>query len=364
MRRPTVHRLRRALVAALVLFVVAVVVASFISIPYYAITPGQAIDVADMVSLPNGLDHAHPGRVLMTDVNLISLRAIDYLYYRWNGTDQVVPASELTGGATAAQYAAQGAIDMANARQAATVVALSTLGYRVRARPAGVIVYQPLARSPAAGRLKIGEVISSVDGVATPTPVALEQVLAKQAPGTRVRLDVHVLGSTSTRVVRLRLGRITSTSCAVVPARATASAARPCVGILIEPAYRTTGMPFAVKIDSEGIIGPSAGLAFTLGLIDALNRGDLTGGHRVAATGTMSVNGQVGPVGGVAQKTVAVERAGAQVFFVPPQEYATARAHATGRMHVEAVATLHQAIVDLERLGGRLVAPSSTSSRS
>ena len=101
-----------------------------------------------------------------------------------------------------------------------------------------------------------------------------------------------------------------------------------CLGLYLDQLYETGGLPFSVDLKSEGIIGPSAGLAFTLGLLEKLDPSDLTGGHLVAATGTMSITGQVGDVGGVAQKTVAVRERGAVLFLVPPQEYAVAKAHA------------------------------------
>ena len=75
--------------------------------------------------------------------------------------------------------------------------------------------------------------------------------------------------------------------------------------------------PFPVHINVTNIGGPSAGLAMTLGVIDALDKGSLTGGRTVAATGTIDSQGNVGDVGGVPQKTVAVENAGASIFFVP-----------------------------------------------
>ena len=78
--------------------------------------------------------------------------------------------------------------------------------------------------------------------------------------------------------------------------------------------------PFPISIDVTDIGGPSAGLAMTLGVIDTLSGGRLTGGRTVAATGTMDSDGHVGDVGGVPQKTVAVENAGATIFLVPPQE--------------------------------------------
>jgi Lon-like protease len=117
----------------------------------------------------------------------------------------------------------------------------------------------------------------------------------------------------------------------------------------------TFTLPFNVNIDVGDIGGPSAGLALTLGLLGILSGADLTGGHRVAATGTINLDGTVGDVGGVAQKTVAVRKAGAQVFFVPPQELKTAQSEA-GSMKVDAVSTLQQALSDLQALGGHLPA--------
>src|ERR1019366_8350476 len=100
--------------------------------------------------------------------------------------------------------------------------------------------------------------------------------------------------------------------------------------------------------------GPSAGLSMTLGIIDKLSGGDLTGTRIVAATGPIDAAGNVGDVGGVPQKTIAVERAGATVFFVPPQEYKNALSKDTPQLHVYAVSTLDQALRILKRLGGKI----------
>jgi len=364
---PRRRRLLSVALSVLVFLLAAVVAAAFIQLPYYAITPGSGIDVASLIVVPKRLHHAHGGRFLLTDVELVRLRAINYLYYRWNSADQVVPSSALTNGATSTEYDQQGVIDMANAQQAATVVALQTVGYHVGATPTGVIVYQLEAGAPAAGRLVVGDVITAVGGTTATTSSALRAILAKAAPGQAEALAVHEFGTKRRRTVRLRLGqervRGTGSDAEVVCLAAgqhttlpapPAGYPRACLGILTEQEYKTVGSPFPVSIQSDGIIGPSAGLAFTLGLINELDRGDLTGGRRVAATGTMSVDGQVGDVGGVAQKTAAVRAAGATVFIVPSQALATAKAHAGAGLTVLGVSTVRQAIADLERLGGKL----------
>jgi PDZ domain-containing protein len=107
-------------------------------------------------------------------------------------------------------------------------------------------------------------------------------------------------------------------------------------------------------VNLNNIGGPSAGLAFTLGLINTLSGGKLTGGRIVAATGTICADGTVGQVGGVPQKTVAVENAHATVFLVPEAEVGQAQSKATSSLHVFGVTSLQQALHDLESLGGHL----------
>jgi PDZ domain-containing protein len=109
--------------------------------------------------------------------------------------------------------------------------------------------------------------------------------------------------------------------------------------------------PVQVSIDSGRVGGPSAGLAFTLGILDVMTPGSLTGGLRISSTGTMSLDGSVGPVGGVHQKVMASRRAGIDLMFVPASEIEEARRFA-GDLRVEPVETLDQALEILTTLGG------------
>ena len=99
----------------------------------------------------------------------------------------------------------------------------------------------------------------------------------------------------------------------------------------------------------------------TLGIMDKLTSGRLTGNRIVAATGEIDEHGNVSAVGGVAEKTIAVEDAGASVFFVPLGDgnLAAAKSKATPQLHVYGVRNVSQVLRILERLGGRV--PSTTS---
>jgi PDZ domain-containing protein len=97
-------------------------------------------------------------------------------------------------------------------------------------------------------------------------------------------------------------------------------------------------------------------------VLDELTTGNLTGGKKVAATGTIGVDETVGPIGGIALKTIAVERSGADVFLVPKDDptgggvqYSAAVAAARGHhLRVIAVGTLDDALNALRSIGGNL----------
>ena len=107
---------------------------------------------------------------------------------------------------------------------------------------------------------------------------------------------------------------------------------------------------------TRSIGGPSAGLAFTLTLIDELTPGELTGGQDVAVTGTIELDGTVGPIGGLRQKASAVAQAGVEYFLVPTaqgeDDIAAAREAGGDDLTIVPVATLDEALAALEELGG------------
>jgi PDZ domain-containing protein len=118
----------------------------------------------------------------------------------------------------------------------------------------------------------------------------------------------------------------------------------------------TVDLPFELSIDTQSIGGPSAGLAFTLTLIDELTDGELTGGGDVAVTGTIQLDGSVGPIGGLRQKASAVSQAGVDVFIVPAaqgeKDIAAAREAVGDGVEIMPVATLDEALAALASIGG------------
>ncbi|MFE5582947.1 S16 family serine protease [Kitasatospora sp. NPDC056531] len=109
-----------------------------------------------------------------------------------------------------------------------------------------------------------------------------------------------------------------------------------------------------VKVDLGDVGGPSAGQMLALGIVDKLagdgKGGDLTGGLKIAGTGTIEKDGTVGPVGGVPLKTQAAARDGATVFLLPRDECADAKVHTPKSLRLVPVGTLAESVSALEAL--------------
>ncbi len=346
---------------------------------YYSIAPGTAPVVSadpacrassgGSLSLPGGKacvrvvvpsSRTSPvdGSIMMVDVLVGPATPGDFLLHQLGLLHQfrdgtvLVPSSEILGNTPPSQLNCQNNQQMAGATSSAAVVALRRLGYTVAQNDLGAQVDLVSPGTPAAAAgLECNDLITSVDGRAVHTAADLVSAIHAAAPGQTVHLGVTraAKGGKATQVqLDARLSGTPSLNC---------QPARPDQAFLgVETETRSTyTYPFNLDIQVGQIGGPSAGLALTLGILDALGHGGLTGGHRVAATGTIDFQGNVGDVGGVAQKAVAVRQAGAQVFFVPPQELAQARSEA-GSMKVYAVSTLSQALADLKSLGGQIPA--------
>jgi PDZ domain-containing protein len=205
--------------------------------------------------------------------------------------------------------------------QAAMSVALGRLGYPVK------VVVQGLADdSPSEGALEEGDALEAIDGVATPDTEALDEVLGSIPGGTTVTVSYTRLGEPGTATVTTRAAEEREGSLLGVT-------------ILEQPSA-----PFDVDIQVEDVGGPSAGLMLTLGILDLVGDDDLTAGAVIAGTGTIDVDGKVGPIGGIPLKMVAAQEIGAELFLVPEGNCAEAAAAADPGFPLAKVGTLDDAL--------------------
>jgi len=312
--------------------------ASYITLPYYSVAPGSARQVNDLIQVPKERAFPPQGKFYLATVSLQRATPVGVLVGWLDGDTDVVPEERILGNAPRGDYSEQNRQLMSQSKQVASVVALRQLGYPVAEYGSGGVVVAVEKGAPADGRLSPGDVILAVDG--RPTMLASEAVAIIRAhqPGDAVRLDVRSAEG-AVRSEQLNLA---------------ANPRRPggFLGVTILTKDQRFDYPFEIKIESGEIGGPSAGLAYTLGVLDTLTAGELTGGKKVATTGTMEIDGTVGNVGGVAQKTAAVRAAGAEYFLVPPDEFEEARSHSGSDLKVMKAGSLSEALSVLSGLGG------------
>lgn len=341
---PPKHRLLGLTIALVLVFGIVAVSFNY-PLPYYALAPGSARAVAPLIEAGDAPVYPPEGEVLLTTISLQQVHPFEALR-GWLRTDvDVLPEEEIRPPETSDQEYRQFNFQvMDESKQNAIVVALRRLGYEVKEKGEGALVEKVLPQFPAEGRLQPGDVITAIDGQPVQLVTDATKVISASRPGDVITISVKQPDGTEPREV------------AVPVAADPEQGGKTVLGVFLRSFKRDFEMPFDVDINSGSIGGPSAGLAFTLGVIDTLTEGELTGGRKVAVTGTIELDGRVGDVGGVAQKTSAVKAAGAEVFIVPAGEYEVARERAGSNLTVIKVTTLQEALDALGRLGGDLTA--------
>jgi len=221
-----------------------------------------------------------------------------------------------------------GQVEMLDSQKIAPYVALKLLGYRVTERTAGVAVLQVENGAPAAKVLQPNDVILAVDGQAVKTIAELHGVLGRKHPGDRLE-------------IRFRRGNAIRK--ATVTTKAAADNSKQAILGIFASDNLQVRLPVQVTIDSQGIGGPSAGLAFALEILQELGR-NVAHGRKIAATGELGLDGQVLPIGGVKQKTLGARRAHVDAFLVPAGDNAReARRYADG-LRIIPVENVQQAL--------------------
>jgi PDZ domain-containing protein len=216
----------------------------------------------------------------------------------------------------------------------AAAVALQGAGYRVRIRAAGARIAAVFPHTPAAGSLRETEVIVAVNGKAVHTPGQLRTQMTTVRPGQTVRLGI-----------RTAHGLRTPTISTIADPH---DKSRALMGIEVDQAG-SIRLPVQVHINPGAVVGPSAGLAFALEIMERLGR-NVDHGLRVAATGELELNGGVVPIGGVEQKTIEARNAGADVLLLPAGDNAAVARRYAGSMEVVPVESFQQALHKLATL--------------
>jgi Lon-like protease len=348
------RRTRWWMVTTAVVLAAVVVAGSFVRLPYYTVAPGSVRNTESLISVegaPTYPDDA--GELGYLTVSFMQATPFAMVRAWVDGDIEVLDEGTALGGRRRDENQELNRQMMDSAKDVATAVALRSLGYDVRVVGSGAVVVRIESGTPADGALSPGDTIVGVDGRAVTTSLELTEALGAATAGQQVVLDVQRVSA----AVSVHGGGLPGTDLPVDKVTVILGAwpddpARPLLGVQTTSRDLSYDFPFPVVIDSGNVIGPSAGLAFALGIVDVLTPGNLTGGRKVAVTGTISLNGVVGRVGGVPQKSAAALGAGATVLLVPVDEADAAIARVGDQMEVVPVATFTEALEALARISG------------
>lgn len=306
------------------------VVAWNVELPYLAYSPGPIADAADSVVAEEVELFPPEGELVMLTILQQDVNVFEAFIAGVDPTiDLVRKQAVRREGESDQEYRNRVLDQMSSSNFRAVTVALQYLGYEME--PVEVIVTNVEEGVPAAGKIEPGDVISSVNG----NPIAsfddLERALEGYDVGDTISLKVD--REESTREFEVELAEREN------------EPREPMIGITIRS---VTEPPFPIEIRAGDVGGPSAGLMHTLAIIDNLTEGELTKGRVIAGTGTIDFDGTVGSIGGIRQKVVAAEAAGADYILVPEGNYETALTAERETIEIVPVATLDEAISFLE----------------
>ena len=314
--------------------------AMLIHVPYVIESPGSLYQTTDRISISGATPYPTEDKIELVTVSVDNrVTALEKFFADHNGDDVVVPAKDVLGNQTPAQNDELNRLLMSQSKDDAVLTALQKLGYDVHPTSTGAIVQETVQGGAADGKIRVAETIVSIDDKPITSRDDLTGVLATHKPGDTVTLGLEATDGTK-RTLPIQLGENPQK-----PGGAF-------LGVSITSRLVYPDLPVKVTVNSGDIGGPSAGLAFTLGILDLMTPGDLTGGHEVAVTGTVDGTGAVGPIGGIETKVVAVAREGVKYFLVPAENADAARSKAPKGLQIVPVHTLDEALAFLASIGG------------
>ncbi|MCY4629914.1 MAG: PDZ domain-containing protein [bacterium] len=328
------------LAAVLAAVVTAVLVLTFVSAPYYALYPGDVYSATGAVS-----SDSEPTYEPMSLIGFVTISAHPTeSLWQWVVAyldDSVTLQHEdvFNRGLTPQERRNTDARLMTRSQDLSVYVALAELGYDLP--DSQVVVSGLIPCMPAAEHITIGDVITSVGGEPVSESSEVSSAVRSREVGELVEFGLRRQDETESVVVDIRLGS-SADECIDPATRTTREDERPLLGVILANDVGDLGVD--VDFATGNIAGPSAGLAFSLSVVDLLSPGELTEGRPVAVTGTISPDGSVGTVGGIAQKVQAVEQRNFRLMLVPPGQYEEAAAAASEALEIVEVSSMAEAM--------------------
>jgi PDZ domain-containing protein len=300
-----VNRRILTLIVALVPIVVFGVLLAVVTVPYVSLGPGPAFDTLgevdgkQVVDIKGTQTHPTSGHLDMTTVSQRDDLSLAEALTLWlSGQQQLMPRDLVyPPGQSREEIDKANDADFKESEHSAEYAALGYLKY-----PQAVIVAAVNDPGPSVSKLQAGDSVQAVNGTPVATVEQFTSYLKNTKPGQQVTVDFRRKNA-SPGVAQITLGSNKDRK----------------YGFAGLSVMNAPWAPFVVDFNLANVGGPSAGLMFSLAVVDKLTTGNLAGSKFVAGTGTIKPDGTVGRIGGIVHKMTAARDAGATVFLVPAE---------------------------------------------
>lgn len=322
--------MRRALRSGGVLLLVAAAFAvGWVRLPLYSLGPGPAREITPLIRVEGAPTYGSSGHLVMTTVRFTKLTAIGALI-SWIDPERAVVAEAVVypPGLTPEEEERRAISQMDQSKIDAAAVVLSEVADYPDEHGSGALIELVGEGCPADRRLFPGDVIKTIDGESVDSRREASRLIDAVPTGEPIEFRVEADGE-------LEAVRVTRGPCP--------GSDEELLGIFLLDAF-----PFQITIRSGDVGGPSAGLMWALALYDLLTPGDLTEGRTIAGTGTIDLDGNVGPIGGILDKVVAARSTRADILLIPEGNLEELRGVDRGGVRVIPVSTFEEAVRSLE----------------
>ncbi|MCG7407547.1 PDZ domain-containing protein [Paenibacillus sp. ACRRX] len=315
----------------------------FMPTPYVIYEPGSAEAVKPMVEVAAG-DNVERGTFMLTTVRRTYANMALLAWSSLDKTTQIAKKEDALQGRSEAEYSTALTFMMSGSQSNAVLAAYNKVGvpYQIVKHGIFVIYNDPKI---AHNEFVTNDRIDTIEGVKTNGYEDIQKALHNRKAGETLTVKVE------------REGKLIDVKATLAAFVSSQSPDKKIIGFGIQYGEKKEIVPAdsgkKIVFKDSDIGGPSAGLMFTLELINRLTPGDLTHGHKIAGTGEITPDGQVGIIGGIQHKVVAADREGAVMFLAPEGNYAEAKAKVDTmdtKMKLVSVRTLDDALRALDEL--------------
>ncbi|UCZ51844.1 PDZ domain-containing protein [Bacillus shivajii] len=318
---------KRSIVRWIILFAILIFI-NFYQLPYYFTVPGDAKVLSDVIEVEE--KHEYEGSFMLTTVRMGRANVVNYVWAMFSDQREIIPEHHIRPeGETDEQYQHRQMMMMAGSQDLAVIVAYSHAGKNAYFENHGVLVTSIISGMDAEEKLKMGDRIIAIDDKQILETDTLFDLLGDYAIGDIVDITVEREGVVHEYTLEVN----------PFPEELDPEGERGGIGIANPVTDRELVRDPEVTIDTAKIGGPSAGLMFSLEIYNQLVEEDITKGHHIAGTGSINEDGKVGRIGGVSQKVVASDQAGASLFFVPYEGGSTGSNYDIARQTADSIET-------------------------